>query len=269
MPASVRRLRGGPDDLGQGVELRLGRTVPSGRLRPRSRHQQTLGRCGVGSGQRCPDLLGDERHDRMEESEGAGQDLGPGAHHVVHRGRGGRRVAQLDLGHLEVPVAQVAPREIGHHPRVAAQVVSVQPAGRSAVVAARRQRIQRSASVGAPPVDCGLASPAGRDEDEAGRVPQLVREVAGPIQLGHGQPLVDSRPRSPPSGPGARHRRRSRRSARPDRSRCPWSCSSSRRPGRAPGHGGRRCGTARRRSGRGPASSSGPPRRTGCRRRSP
>ena len=109
-----------------------------------------------------------------------------------------------------------------------------------------------------------------RPEHEAGRVPQLVGEVA-------------RRPRPSPRSaagrlPGDVPTTSAKRSASAPNSST-ISSGSTTLPlvlliftppsGRAPGRAGRRCGTARRPCRRGPASSSAPPRRRGCRSRSP
>src|SRR5581483_4006282 len=56
------------------------------------------------------DLLRDERHVRVQQAQGAVENLNQRAQR--RRSRGGASVAQLNLGDLQVPVAVFAPEEV-------------------------------------------------------------------------------------------------------------------------------------------------------------
>ena len=83
-------------------------------------------------GQRPPELLGDERHERVEQAE----------HLVEHRGqhlaRGGSAVvvAQARLDQLEIPVAGVVPEEVTGRGDCARRVVVLEGAACTSAVAA-------------------------------------------------------------------------------------------------------------------------------------
>ena len=138
--------------------------------------------------------------------------------------RRGVRAAQLDLGHLEEPVAVVAPGEL-------VQLWRCSRRGRARRAAGWRARSRRPAASGSSARRATARRPAERlrprAEDEAGGVPELVGEVARRPRASHGEALVAAgRGHRRPARSAGRRRRYSSMS-RADRRRCPWSCSSS------------------------------------------
>ena len=163
--------------------------------------------------------IGCSRRSRSAQRLGGGE---PGAR-PLPVGRAG--TPQVDLGHLQEPVAVVAPGELVAPRRVARQVELVELAG-GPLRRLRQARlpIQRSARVGSP---SGAASGSGRDPStKRAAFHSLFVKLRAPSSLAIGQPLVDPRGGARRPARSAGHRRRPRRSPRADRPRCPSSCSS-------------------------------------------
>ena len=139
-------------------------------------------------GRRSPDRLSQERHERMEQAQVRVECLDQCPQgRLVRSGRQGG-VSEPDLGQLQAPVAQLAPdRVVRDSGRLTEGVIGDRP-------------IDRSGRGGGPAADPTLGrpqlsrvrSPAGRvggdrrragPEHEAGRIPELVGEVTGPLEL--------------------------------------------------------------------------------------
>ena len=199
--------------------------------------------------QRRPQPLGDERHHRVEQPQVRVQRLDerpPGR--LALRG-GEPLVGQADLGQLDAPVAVLAPDRLVQDPRHLAEAV----VGHRAVD--RRDRARRRGTGPSArrvrgargPAPAGAASAGidgrARAEHEPGRVPELVAEVAGVLDLRRAEPLVVAGRRP------VDHREAQRVGAdlvdRPERDRrcSPSSSTSSGRTGPGSGPTGRRSGT--------------------------
>ena len=145
---------------------------------------QTLSSAACGSGkpahgrqavQALPDLLGHERHDRVEQAAEAVEQR---RQHALGD-RAGRRVAEPALDELEVPVAEVAPGEVAELPGRLGELELLEVrSSRRAIVRSRPSRIQRS-SIGRSSRSIGGRLVALQvHQGEPGGVPELVGEVA-------------------------------------------------------------------------------------------
>ena len=123
------------------------RSSPAGGARRRCRRSfgggagSGMPRIGASSSRALPDLLGHERHDRMEQPAEPVQDRGQ---HPLG-GRAGRRIAEPALDELEVPVAEVAPGEVAEPPGRLGELEVLQVGGHSRRSSrSSPSRIQRS-----------------------------------------------------------------------------------------------------------------------------
>ncbi len=121
-----------------------------------------------------PELFGEERHQRVEQTQGSfegSQDVLPGS---------------ADLLELDVPVAEIVVDEVPDDLRgfvIAERSDGVVHLARALIQAAK---IQRSSS-GMLPGSASLDAVAHVQEDEAGRVPDLVGEGAGGVDAVDGE----------------------------------------------------------------------------------
>ena len=141
-------------------ERGLGTRVPLARRRPPRRDEQRLvRRVGRRLAERLPDLLGDERHERMQQAQQRRQPIGGSRPRRGAVGIAGVLATEVDLRHLEEPVAVVAPCDVVHGGRVSAQVERVELSGgaRGRIGEARADPARRQARR-LPPA-CG--TPAG------------------------------------------------------------------------------------------------------------
>ena len=230
VPASVRRLRTPRTSVARSskARLRLGSRVAGGR--PRGADQQRLAAVanrGAASREGLPDLLGHERHERVQQAQE--QRARPSA--AAARSRPGRRRSRRRGGGRPSPSRGTSRSSRSRRPRTRSPRSRARSRASSwrvarSVASARRERIQRTASDGSP---AGWRSPVVRAaaEDEARGVPELVREVAPAGRASTRSGAGRRRARCRRRARRAAHRRRSRRSSRAGRRRCPSSCSSS------------------------------------------
>ncbi len=164
-----------PDGFGIGAQgFVLGEP---GRLRPRGSHDR------LADAEALPDLLGHERHHRMQEAERPLEDPGEdGGGVIAHDGVLGSEPLLL---HLETPVAELRPEEPVHRLGGRRELVAVQRRvhlGDAALVPREEPALRRRQ----PFVRRELRLPAvERLQHEPGGVPDLVREVAPALDRIH------------------------------------------------------------------------------------
>ncbi len=192
------------DQLGHACHRPLRILVAPGAGGPCRPHEQGLPTRGAGLElpEHAPCLLGHERHDRVEQAEEVAEELGRGQPGAGAVGIRRVRAPQVHLGHLEEPVAVVAPGDLVRHRHVF---------GGRVVVERPCRALDRAGETRAHPAlgERRLATWLGerlrpRADHEPGRVPELRREVASAVELRPGEALVDA-------GGVARHERHAER----------------------------------------------------------
>ncbi len=198
-------IRAEPADLGHQPHQRLdhglgGRIGVGGhRCRPVRHHHR------VAAGQRRPQLVGDERHQRMDQPEQLVEHVPEDAAGQVRRGLVG--AVQRRLGQLQVPVAELIPGEVvqdladlrelelleqrvrlGYHGGQPGQDPPVRDAEPGPVRRGQRDLV---------PVARRGAGVHAVDEREPGRVPELVAEIARPGHPFLAERHVAARARAP------------------------------------------------------------------------
>src|SRR5918997_3091405 len=167
----------GGDGFDDAVDLGLGLGVDAAvlDLGPALNREETA---PVGPGQERPDLLGDERKDRLSEHEHAPEPSQRGGREVLGAAR---LVVQARLDELEVPVAHLAPDERIQLARGVRELVALDEladalggaleARKHPAVLGRRRRESAVLSNGGRFLPHGVADP---EQDEPRRVPELV-----------------------------------------------------------------------------------------------
>ena len=138
-------------------------------------------------------------------------------HHVASRTSAGERVVgEPDLGQLDAPVAELVPDRVVQEPgHLAERVVGHRLVDRLGRRRGPRQHpaLRRAEVAGIGQAALGAVGDRGRPgaDDEPRRVPELVREVAGVLELGRPEALVLARASRRGSARTAARRRRTRR----------------------------------------------------------
>ena len=206
--ADLRDERHDSPDLGLRVEVALEGTRPAG-------DDQQLGVGGAVRDGR-PQRLGHERHDRVEQPQVRVEHLDQRPPRRLAGRRVQRLVREPDLGELEPPVAVLVPDRVVQDPGHLAEAVlrdRLVHRGRRRGGPGQQPALGRPEvpGVGQPSLGIGRDRCRSRPDHEARRVPELVGEVAGVVELGRAHPLVlPWRGAVDHARTGARRRRRNR-----------------------------------------------------------
>ena len=171
----------GAHGLDQGAEVGLGGLVPRSGFGPGGDHHAL-----ADVRQLLPERLGDERHERVQETDGALHGVGERLRDSLSL-RGGATLPHL--GRLDVPVAELGPDELANRlARLAVlmrlhQAVGVLDGGVEAAEDPAVGQGELAAGTRGAVVAHDDLRLADRPQREAGRVPELVGEVAGVLDL--------------------------------------------------------------------------------------